>query len=95
MACRSAALVRIPLIASPLDRLLLLDNAFPPLHGTEIPAFLELLGNHAAAVGGIVRGPGVAETHRIIGAAATTDFRVGIVEPPRPVAPADRTDLPP
>ena len=73
-------LVRIPLIASPLDRLLLLDGAFLPLHGTDIPAFLELLGSHAAAVGGIVRGPGVAETHRIIGAPATTDFRVGVVE---------------
>ena len=73
-------LVRIPLIASPLDRLLLLDGAFPPLHGTEIPAFLELLGSRAAAVGAIVRGPGVAETHRIIGAPATTDFRVGVVE---------------
>jgi len=73
-------LVRIPLIPSPLDRLLLLDSAIPPLHGTEIPAFLELLGSHAAAVGAIVRGPGVAETHRIIGAAATTDFRVAVVE---------------
>jgi len=73
-------LVRIPLIPSPLDRLLLLDRAIPPLHGAEIPAFLELLGSHAAAVGAIVRGPGVAETHRIIGAAATTDFRVAVVE---------------
>jgi superfamily II DNA or RNA helicase len=73
-------LVRIPLTGTPLDRLFLLDGAIPALHGAEVPEFLERLTRHPSAIGAIVRGPAVAETHRLINAPATTDFRVGVVE---------------
>jgi superfamily II DNA or RNA helicase len=76
----SHCLVRIPLTGTPLDRLFLLDGAIPALHGAEIADFLEHLTRHPSAIGALVRGPAVAETHRLINAPATTEFRVGVVE---------------
>ncbi len=73
-------LVRIPLTGTSLDRTLLLDGGAMALHGAEIPDFLERLTRHSSAIGAIVRGPAVAETHRLVNAPATTDFRVGVVE---------------
>jgi len=76
----SRCLVRILLTGSSLDRRLLLDGGASVLQGAEIPEFLERLTRHASAIAAIVRGPAVAETHRVVSAPATTDFRVGVVE---------------
>lgn len=73
-------LVCIPLTDMSLDRMLLLDGGAMVLHGAEIADFLEHLTRHPSAIGVLVRGPAVAETHRLINAPATTDFRVGVVE---------------
>ena len=73
-------LVRISLTGTPLDRMLLLDGGAMVLHGAEIADFLEHLTRHPSAINALVRGPAVAETHRLINAPATTEFRVGVVE---------------
>ena len=73
-------LVRISLTGTSLDRMLSLDGGAMVLHGAEIADFLEHLTRHPSAIGALVRGPAVAETHRLINAPATTEFRVGVVE---------------
>lgn len=74
------SLVRIPLTGTPLDRLLLLDGPAPTFHGAEVPEFLELLARHATALGSLERTAAVAESHRLVVAPATTEFRVTVVE---------------
>ncbi len=76
----SRCLVRIPLSGTTLDRRLLVDPGPVGLHGAEIPECLTLLGSLGAAVGPVERGPGVSETHRVVSAPATTEFRVAVVE---------------